>query len=88
LSLAQSTLPGAVGAAEKLPLALYAMTDNSAPAVIARRSNRVNRALETVERVAVAGRYNFKGLVVVVAADFALCHHDLLCPVMTQQAPF
>ena len=38
----------------------------------------MDRALEAVEDVSRAGRHHFEGLVVVVAADFALRHGEIL----------
>src|SRR5690348_553799 len=53
---------------------LDAVADDLAAAVIAHRRDRMNRALEAVERPRPAVRGNLEGLVVVVAAHVALRH--------------
>jgi hypothetical protein len=70
-------LPGAVGAAEKRFFGLDAVTDNLAAAVRADRREAVDRALETIENVPVAGRNHLKGQVIIVAADLASRHRPI-----------
>jgi hypothetical protein len=53
-------LLGAVRAAKKGVVRLYAVTDDLAPAMGADRGKFMYRALKTVENVAFAGRYNFE----------------------------
>src|SRR5919199_4228874 len=61
-------------AAEHPPAGLDAVADDLAPAVLAGRCHRVDRALERVERVGLAPTLDRHRLVVVVAADLA-CRH-------------
>jgi hypothetical protein len=68
----------AVCTAVERALGLDTMSDDSALAVRAGRRQCVNRALETVEDVRFSGVNHFKGLVVVVSADFAYGHGILL----------
>jgi hypothetical protein len=63
-----------MGAAEKTATYLYTMAYHSAFAMFANRRNRLNCTLEAVERVRCTRSDKFEGLVVFVAADFALCH--------------
>src|SRR5258706_13740441 len=71
--------PGAIRTAEHPPLRLDSVADDLAPAVRALRRQRMNRALETVERMCRTSHRHVKGLVVVVAANTAGCHVASLC---------
>ena len=53
---------------------LDAVTDDLTPAVIADRGKLVNRALEAIERVSGASCNNVKREIIIVVADFTLCH--------------
>src|ERR671921_340209 len=64
----------AVRAAEHPLAGLDAVADDLAPAVLARRGHRVDRALERVERVRLAPALDRHGLVVLVATELA-CRH-------------
>jgi len=61
----------AVDAAEDLSVGFNAMPDNPAVAVRANRSQRVDRAREAVERVALSTNDHFKRLVIFIFATFA-----------------
>ena len=61
----------AVGTAIERALGFDTMADDAALAVRARRRERMNRALETIENVRFSSVNHFKGLVVIVAADLA-----------------
>jgi hypothetical protein len=63
-------------ATEAFPIRLQPMPDDPAPAVLTVRRQRLNRAFEAVERVRLPTHHHFKTLVVIVPADFALCHGD------------
>src|SRR5262245_53921972 len=52
-----------------------AMPDNTTPAVRTCWSERVDGAFQTVKRVCAPGAHHLERLVVIVAADFADCHH-------------
>ncbi len=67
-----------MGTAEDPAVRLDAVSDDLAPAVLARRREGVNRALEAVERVRRALDSNLEGLVVVVSADLAARHTRLI----------
>jgi len=62
-------LAGAVGTAVERSLGLYTVANDPALAVLAHRSELVNRALEAVERMGVAGSDDLEGQIVIVAAD-------------------
>lgn len=68
---------GAVGAAEKSFFGFDAVSDYFAAAMSANGREPVNRALKTIENVPVARRYNFKRQIIIVTANFALCHNFL-----------
>lgn len=68
----------AIGAAEVDVVRLDAMPNNSDSAVIALGSERMNCALEAVERVCLASHHNLKRAVVVVTASVALRHDVIL----------
>jgi hypothetical protein len=63
-----------MGAAEELPVGFAAMPDDPAPAMRARGRERVNRALETVERIRPTSEPKLEGLVVFVPAVVADSH--------------
>jgi hypothetical protein len=69
---------GAVCATEYPVADLYAVTNDAARAVIARGSDRLNRTLETVERVSLPIDVDLETLVVLIATKFAGSHHNLL----------
>src|SRR5690349_15678842 len=71
-------MTGAARAAEHLAGRLDAVPDHLAPAVLAQRSQPMNRALEAVEDVVVAAVDDLEGLVVLVAAHLTLWHRNLL----------
>ena len=50
------------------------MADDTAIAVRANRRQRVNCALEAIERVTLSAHDDFKRLVIIVLADFAFRH--------------
>ena len=55
--------PGAMSAAEKSAVRLYAVADHLHPAVLAGRSESVNCALETIEGTRlITGHSDFEGL--------------------------
>jgi hypothetical protein len=59
---------------EDLSVGFHTVTDDSALAVRTNRCQRVDRALETIERVMLAGYDHFKRLVIFVFANFACSH--------------
>jgi hypothetical protein len=65
---------GAVGAAKECFLCLDSVTDNPASAICAYGRKFMNRTFETIENVAIARRDYFKRQIIIVAANFALCH--------------
>src|SRR4051794_2390003 len=65
---------GAMVAAVHLAAGFDAVADDVAIAVMAFRRQRVDRALETVERVTFTLRDDLERFFVVVAAYFAACH--------------
>src|SRR5688572_30047176 len=74
LEPAHARLLRAVGAAEDAPVGLDAVANHPATAVLARRGETVDRALEAVERVGRAGHRDVEGLVVFVSAHFTPGH--------------
>src|SRR5438128_8563736 len=64
----------AVSAAENRAVLLDAVSHHMAAAVSAGRRQCVNRTFERIERVPLAGQFDDKSLVVLVAANFAF--HD------------
>src|SRR3954467_7142659 len=64
----------AVVAAVHLAAGFNAVTDDVAIAVVAFGRQRVDRALETVERVTFTLGDDLERFLVIVAADFAACH--------------
>src|SRR6187397_2939040 len=67
----------AVHAAEDRAAGFDAVADDAAAAVLTHRRERVDRALEAVERVRLVSGGDLKGLVVLVAADGAGGHDTL-----------
>src|ERR1700687_843761 len=61
-------------ATEEMPLDLDPMADHFALTMLANRSHCLDRALETIECMPRSSRFDDEGLVVFVAADFAICH--------------
>jgi hypothetical protein len=72
-----SRVIAAMLAAENLITVLDAMPDDAAAAVGARGRQRVNRAFEGIERVALAVQRHRKRLGIVVAANFTNGHGSL-----------
>ncbi len=77
----------AVRAAEEPAVRLDAMADDLAPAVLAHRRNRLNRALEAIEDMDCALGVYLEGHVVVIAAHLALRHDDSSCPSPRRAGP-
>src|SRR5262245_30005726 len=73
---AQAALPGAVGAAEVLAVALDAVADNADAAVVALRRQLVDGTLEAVERVPAPVQRDFDGAMILVAAGLAGAHEN------------
>ena len=73
-----SRLAGAVRAAKEIVIRLDTVTDDLAAALRADRRKFVDRTFETIERVPVPGGYNFERQIIIVAADLAACHNNLL----------
>jgi hypothetical protein len=69
---------GAVGATEEGSLSLDPVTYDPASAVFTHRRQLMYGALKAVESMGFAGRDYLEREVVIVAADFALSHHNLL----------
>jgi hypothetical protein len=63
-----------VDATENLSVRFDAVSDYPAVAVRANRRQRVDRALEAIEGVVLAGNDHFKRLVIVIPANFAFSH--------------
>jgi len=64
----------AIDTAEDFFVRFDAMADDTAIAVWTSRRQRVDCALETIERVTLSAYDDFKGLVIIVLADFAFSH--------------
>jgi hypothetical protein len=85
-------------AAEDLSVGFHPVANNTAMAVRANRRQRVDRALEAVKSVTLAGEDYFKRLVIFILANFACSHPQLFrapllswrCRVIrwTQSLPF
>jgi hypothetical protein len=67
-----------MNAAKDLSVLLDAMPDHAALAMRAPRSERMDRAFETVEDVALPTHDDFKCLVIFIFADFAFSHNTKL----------
>ena len=63
-----------MSAAEKAPPYLHTMADYSALAMLTDGSNRLNRTLQTVERMPCPGGDQLESLIVLVTANFAFRH--------------
>jgi hypothetical protein len=63
-----------VSTAETATADLHTMSDHSALAVLANRSNRLNGTLEAVERMPCSGGYQIESLVIFITANFAFRH--------------
>ena len=61
-------------AAEDFASLLHAVTDDPALAVRANRRQRVDRALEAIEGVVLAGNNHLKGLVIFIFTNFTCSH--------------
>jgi len=61
-------------AAEEAAANLYPMPDHSALAMLANGGHQLNRALEAVKYVPRTCSFDYEGLVIFIAADFAICH--------------
>ncbi len=61
-------------AAEDFAALLHAVPNNPAVAVWANWRERMNRALETIEDVMLAGHNHFERLVILIFANFACSH--------------
>lgn len=69
---------GAVCPAVEAALRLHAVTNDPAPALMAGRGERMDRALEAVKDVSLISAYQLEGLVVVVPANLAYGHRQNL----------
>src|SRR6266478_4192621 len=67
----------AVPAAENLSISFNAVPDNPAIAMRANRRQRVDGALEAVERVVLPANDHFKRLVIFVVANLTCCHTQM-----------
>jgi hypothetical protein len=67
-----------MGAAEERAFGLHPVAYDFATAVFTGRGKPVDGAFEAVEGIGVSGGDDLEGEVVVVAADLALSHGDLL----------
>src|SRR4051812_22768000 len=67
-------MPRAIGAAEHARIRFDTVADDLAAAMLALRSQLVNRAFEAVEHVGLARHPHFEALVVIVAAHVTLRH--------------
>jgi len=64
----------AIDTTEDFSVCFNAVADDTAIAVRANRRQRVNCALEAIERLALSAHDDFKRLVIIVLADFAFRH--------------
>src|SRR5207253_1896647 len=67
----------AMDAAENLPVCFNAVPDNPALTMGANRRQRMDRALEAVERVVLPANDHFKRLVIFIFANFACSHTQI-----------
>jgi hypothetical protein len=66
-----ATIEGSIG--------LYSVPNDLTAAVLASRGKSSNGAFKAVEHMRPTSQEHLKGLIVLVATDFTLCHaHDLL----------
>jgi len=63
-----------MGTAVEDAVGFYPMTNNLATAMMASRSQGSNRTFEAVEDMCLPTHEYLKGLIVVIAASFTLCH--------------
>jgi len=63
-----------IGTAVEVAVGFYPMTNNLAPAMMTSRSQGRNRTFEAVEDMCLPAHEYFKGLIVVIATSFTLCH--------------
>jgi hypothetical protein len=63
-----------MGAAEEVARYFCAVADDTAVAVLANGSDRLNSTLETVECMPLARRNQFERFVIVVSTNLTLCH--------------
>jgi hypothetical protein len=73
-SLFKSRVPGAIGATEELAATFYTVSDHLASAMLANRSELMDRAFEAVKYVPVPRCDNFEAQGIVIATNFAYCH--------------
>ena len=64
----------AMGATKEVTARFYAMTDDFTAAMVTFWSQRVDGALEAIKIMRYAGYYDFQWFVVVIPANFTLCH--------------
>ncbi len=64
-----------MGAAVEGSICLYTMPNDLAAAVLTGRSKSGDGAFKAVEHVRPTSHEHLKGLIVLVAAHFTLCHH-------------
>jgi hypothetical protein len=69
---------GAVGTAIEHAIRFDAMPDNLAIAMVALRSQRMNGALKAIKEMGFTIPDDFDGFVVIISANFALNHNNLL----------
>lgn len=65
-----------MGTTEEMPPDLNSMPDHFAFAMLTNRSHHMDGALETVEYMPRSSGFDYEGLVVFVAAAFALRHRN------------
>ena len=75
LNFLHSRLARAVCAAVEGLVGFDAVTNDSAPTVVAHGGKLVNRAFKTIERMFCVSCNDFKRQVIVVTAYFTLCHY-------------
>lgn len=80
-NFADTRLPGAVGAAIKGVIGLDTVSDDLASTVITDGCEFVDCALKTVEGMACARCYDFKGQIIIVATHFTFRHAQSPSPV-------
>jgi hypothetical protein len=73
-SLFESRVPGAIGATEELAATLHTVSDHLASAMLANRSQLMDRAFEAVKYMPVTRCDYFEAQGIVVATNFAYCH--------------
>ena len=78
LQLGRTGLARAVDATEYLGIRFDAVTDDTAVAVRAHRCQRVDRAFEAIEGVALSPHNYFKRFVIIILADFTSRHIEFV----------